>query len=112
MAKKMKSEDGILNRQFDFEKAVKAGPKGVSKATLRAAKEKAKAVDEARANKILKSVRYDADLLEQVQMLAKSEGIPYQTLMNSLLKTGLEIRKSNIVRRIERLERKLLKKHG
>jgi predicted DNA binding CopG/RHH family protein len=109
---KVKTEEKILSESFDFEKAVKAGPGGVTEETLAEAKAKARAVDEMRARKILKSVRYDADLLEQVQKLANDEGIPYQTLMNSLLKAGLESRKTNIIKRIERIERALFKNHG
>jgi len=98
--KKFKSDEEILSEPFDFEKAIKVtGP--LTKEHLKQAKAK-----------VLKSVRYDAELLEQVQSLAKSEGVPYQTLMNSLLKAGLETRKTKLIERIERIERKLFKKHG
>jgi predicted DNA binding CopG/RHH family protein len=97
---KKKSDQEFLDETFDFEKAVKVkGPLS------------AENLKQARA-KVLKSVRYDAELLEQVQTLATREGIPYQTLMNSLLKTGLQIRNTDILKRLDRIERKIFKKHG
>ncbi len=114
--KKMKSEDEILNQPFDFEKAVRLGPGGLTREKMKEAKAKAIAVDEARSNKILKSVRYDEDLLAEIQKLADEEGIPYQTLMNSLLKAGLRLRRANqdtnLLERLERIEKKLFSKHG
>jgi len=110
--KKLKTENESTRESFDFEKAVTTGPDGVTKDVLAEAKIKSKIVDEARVKKVLKSVRYDSKLLAQVKKLAKAEGIPYQTLMNSLLKAGLEARKTNLIERVERIEKKLFKKHA
>ncbi len=114
--KKVNSEDDLINEPFDFEKAVKVGPGGLTKEVLLKAKAKAKSVDEMRANKVLKSVRYDEDLLVEIQKVADEEGIPYQTLMNSLLKTGLKVRRKgsgiDIIERLERIEKKLFAKIG
>ncbi len=111
MARKKLKQDSELD-SFDFEKAVPAGSDGVNKEVLAEAKIRSKIVDEARTKKVLKSVRYDSKLLAQVKKLAKVEGIPYQTLMNSLLRAGLESRKTNLIDRVKRIERKLFKKHG
>ncbi len=114
-AKKSKKED-FSDIEIEMEKAVRLGPGGLTREKMKEAKAKALAVDEARANKVLKSVRYDEDLLAQIQKLADDEGIPYQTLMNSLLKAGLKLRlasqDANLLERIERIEKKLFAKHG
>jgi predicted DNA binding CopG/RHH family protein len=105
--KKVKAGEDFLMEPFNFDNAVGVnGP--ITKKHLKQARA---------ANKILKSVRYDADLLAKIQELAEVEGIPYQTLMNSLLKLGIEVRTKkpadkDLLERIERIERAVFKKHG
>jgi uncharacterized protein (DUF4415 family) len=66
----------------------------------------------AKANKVQKTFRLDEEIFEWLVKQGKLRGIPYQTLMNSLLKQAMN-QDLNLIERIERLENKLnIKKSG
>jgi predicted DNA binding CopG/RHH family protein len=59
---------------------------------------------------IRKTIRLDLDVLAWLQEMAESEGIPYQTLLNSTLKKAMKSKEqdlSHLVSRIEKLEGKV-----
>lgn len=77
--------------ELDPEKVVDVPAGGLTKEVLARAKEKALAVDAKRA-KVPVSIRWDPALIDDIRILADDEGIPYQTLMKSLLKAGFKQR--------------------
>jgi uncharacterized protein (DUF4415 family) len=65
-----------------------------------------------KANKIQKTFRLDEDVFEWLVHEGESKGIPYQTLMNALLKQAMQ-GESSLEERVAKLEAKLkTKKSG
>ena len=85
---KTKSDEEFLNEEFDFSKAKKRA---------------------GRAVKILKSMRFDPDVLLWLQEEALRQGIPYQTLVQTILRKAMSGQK-DIEARLERIERAVFKK--
>jgi uncharacterized protein (DUF4415 family) len=85
---KMKTDEEFLNEEFDFSKAIKR---------------------EGRPVKILKSMRFDADILLWLQEEGQRQGIPYQTLVGQILRKAMSGQK-DIESRLERIERAVFKK--
>ncbi len=85
-----------MKKEYDFTKAkVHKGPIVTNK-----------------GNKIQKTFRLDEDVFEWLVKEGKRRGIPYQTLMNSLLKQTMS-QEVSLIERVERLEAKLnVKKSG
>ena len=84
-----------MKKEYDFTKAkLRKGPLSGSK------------------KKLQKTIRLDEDVLDWLIVESKRRGVPYQTLMNSLLKQVMN-QEEDLVRRVERLEAKLnAKKSG
>ena len=62
--------------------------------------------------KIQKTFRLDEDVFEWLVREGKTRGIPYQTLMNSLLKQAMR-QDATLLERVEKIEAKLhIKKSG
>lgn len=62
--------------------------------------------------KLQKTIRLDPDVFAWLLEQSESRGVPYQTLLNSLLKQQMKKEKS-LIDRIERIEAKLgIKKSG
>jgi uncharacterized protein (DUF4415 family) len=85
---KTKTDEEFLNEEFDFSKAIKR---------------------EGRPIKILKSMRFDADVLLWLQEEGKQLGIPYQTLVGQILRKAMGGQK-DIEARLERVEKAVFKK--
>ena len=85
-----------MKKEYDFSKAkVHKGPIVASK-----------------GNKLQKTFRLDEDVFEWLVREGKLRGIPYQTLMNSLLKQLMN-QKETLLERVEKIEAKLnMKKSG
>ena len=65
-----------------------------------------------KANKIQKTFRLDEDVFDWLVHEGESKGIPYQTLMNSLLKQVM-LEETSLEERVARIEAKLkVKKSG
>ncbi len=65
-----------------------------------------------KGNKLQKTFRLDEDVFEWLVREGKARGIPYQTLMNSLLKQ-LTSQEESLLERVEKIEAKLnMKKSG
>ena len=60
----------------------------------------------AKGSKVQKTFRLDADIFEWLVNEGEKRGIPYQTLMNSLLKQ-MKNQEATLLERIERIETKL-----
>lgn len=79
-----------MKKEYDFSKAkIHKGP-----------------IVPTRGNKIQKTFRLDQDVFEWLIREGKRRGIPYQTLMNSLLKQVIT-QDAFLLERIERIESKL-----
>ena len=79
-----------MKKEYDFSKAKKnKGP-----------------VTQKKGNKIQKTFRLDEDVFEWLINEGEKRGLPYQTLMNSLLKQMMNQEKT-LIKRIERIEDKL-----
>ncbi len=85
-----------MKKEYDFSKAkLHKGPIAPSK-----------------GNKLQKTFRIDEDVFEWLVKEGERRGIPYQTLMNSVLKQAMN-QEVTLLERIERLEAKLnIKKSG
>ncbi len=65
-----------------------------------------------KGNKIQKTFRLDEDVFEWLIKEGEHRGIPYQTLMNSLLKQMMN-HEATLLERVEKIEAKLnMKKSG
>lgn len=65
-----------------------------------------------KGNKIQKTIRLDEDVFEWLMKEGEQRGIPYQTLMNSLLKQLMN-QEESLLERVEKIEAKLnMKKSG
>lgn len=65
-----------------------------------------------KSNKLQKTFRLDEDVFEWLVNEGKRRGIPYQTLMNSLLKQLMN-QEESLLERVEKIEAKLnIKKSG
>lgn len=86
-----------MKKEYDFSKAkVHKGP----------------IVSQEKGNKIQKTFRLDAEVFEWLVEEGKRRGLPYQTMMNSLLKQIMN-QEESLVARIEKIESKLkMKKSG
>ncbi len=60
----------------------------------------------AKSKKVKITINFDADILDQVKILAESMGSPYQTLLNKLVKDSL-VKKSAEESRLDRLEKEI-----
>ena len=85
-----------MKKEYDFSKAkVHKGPIVANK-----------------GNKLQKTFRLDEDVFEWLVREGKVRGIPYQTLMNSLLKQMMS-QEETLLERVEKIEVKLnMKKSG
>lgn len=85
-----------MKKEYDFSKAkVHKGP-----------------IVSNKGNKIQKTFRLDEDVFEWLVQEGKVRGIPYQTLMNSLLKQMMN-QEETLLERVEKIEAKLnMKKSG
>jgi uncharacterized protein (DUF4415 family) len=83
-----KTDEEFLNEKFDFSKAVKRDGRPV---------------------KILKSMRFDADVLLWLHEEGQRQGIPYQTLAGQILRKAMGGQK-DIEARLERVEKAVFKK--
>jgi uncharacterized protein (DUF4415 family) len=85
-----------MKKEYDFSKAkIHKGP-----------------IVSSKGNKIQKTFRLDEDVFEWLVKEGGRRGIPYQTLMNSLLKQ-LMLQEATLLERVERIEAKLnIKKSG
>ena len=61
----------------------------------------------AKVKKIKITVNVDEDLLEALRLRSDKTGVPYQNLMNRVLRTALEDQESDESARIDRLEREV-----
>ncbi len=59
-----------------------------------------------KANKVQKTFRLDEDVFEWLVHEGESKGIPYQTLMNSILRQIMQ-EGSSLEKRVARIEQKL-----
>jgi len=85
-----------MKKEYDFSKAK------IHKGPIVASKEK----------KLQKTFRLDEDVFEWLMVEGKRRGIPYQTLMNSLLKQLMN-QEETLLERVEKIEVKLnMKKSG
>lgn len=85
-----------MKKEYDFSKAkVHKGP-----------------IVSNKGSKIQKTFRLDEDVFEWLVKEGRRRGIPYQTLMNSLLKQMMN-QEATLLERVERIEAKLkIKKSG
>lgn len=85
-----------MKKEYDFSKAkVHKGP-----------------IIRNKGNKLQKTFRLDEDVFEWLVKEGKRRGIPYQTLMNSLLKQLMN-QEATLLDRVEKIEAKLnMKKSG
>ena len=86
-----------MKKEYDFSKAkVHKGP----------------IVPKAQGTKVQKTFRLDEDVFEWLVTEGKRRGIPYQTMMNSLLKQLMN-QEESLLERVEKIEAKLnMKKSG
>jgi uncharacterized protein (DUF4415 family) len=79
-----------MKKEYDFSKAkIHKGP-----------------IVSSKGNKLQKTFRLDEDVFEWLVLEGKRRGIPYQTLMNSLLKQMMN-QEETLLERIEKIEAKL-----
>ncbi|OFZ15719.1 MAG: hypothetical protein A2Z20_08990 [Bdellovibrionales bacterium RBG_16_40_8] len=85
-----------MKKEYDFTKAkVHKGP-----------------IVSGKGNKVQKTFRLDEDVFEWLVTEGERRGLPYQTLMNSVLKQTMN-QEASLLERVERLEAKLnVKKSG
>lgn len=82
-----------MKKEYDFSKAkIHKGP-----------------IVHTKGNKIQKTFRLDEDVFEWLVKESKHRGLPYQTLMNSLLKQAMR-QEATLLERIEKIEAKLNRK--
>lgn len=63
-----------------------------------------------KSTKIQTSIRLDADLFMWLQSHARQENIPYQTMINKLLRESMQ--RPSVEDRLTRIEKKVFPKHG
>jgi len=67
----------------------------------------------AKAKKIKITINVDEDLLAELRQMADSSGVPYQTLLNRVLKDAISLKRDEgsrldrLEREVERLKKKL-----
>jgi len=62
----------------------------------------------AKAKKVKITINVDGDLLTQLREISESSGVPYQTLMNKVLRQALQSREDESSR-LDRLEKEFAK---
>ncbi len=61
----------------------------------------------AKAKKIKITVNVDEDLLESLKLRSDKTGVPYQTLLNRVLRAAMQEKSTDEVSRLDRLEREV-----
>ncbi len=61
----------------------------------------------AKVKKIKITLNLDSDILNKLRMFAKKSGIPYQVLINRLLRSSMELQETSETR-LEKIEKELL----